>query len=210
MPPHGPDEKETSAMTDTAATSPITEAPVFYRRLTRWIDAIDGVLVTIGAVMLFSLMLLVAADVGRRYIFNSPIQWSYEVINNYLMPGLFFFAVSHTLKAHSHVAVDILHNYVRPKLRYWFEAISMVLAVPAFALCTWVAAGNTIHDFQVSAEASSGLAVPTWTISIAFPIGFGMLTLRIALNAIGYVGTLVTGRPFKGLPPISGTEEGAE
>lgn len=197
-------------MTNPVGTSPALEAPLFYRKLTRWIDAIDGVLVSVSGLMLFSLMLLVAADVGRRYLFNAPMQWSYEVINNYLMPGLFFFAVSHTLKAHSHVAVDILHNYVRPKLRYWFEAISMVLAAPAFALCTWVAAGNTIHEFQVSAEASSGLAVPSWTISIAFPIGFGMLTLRMALHAIGYVGTLATGRRFKALPPISGTEEGAE
>lgn len=198
-------------MTDTVATRPSSvEAPVFYRKLTRWIDAIDGVLVSIAGLMLFSLMLLVAADVGRRYIFNSPIQWSYEVISNYLMPGLFFFAVSHTLKAHSHVAVDILHNYVATRARYWFEAIAMMLAVPAFALCTWVAAGNTLRDFQTSAEASSGLAVPTWTISIVFPIGFGMLTLRLLLNAIGYVGTLVTGRAFKALPPISGTEEGAE
>ena len=192
------------------AEAPAVEAPTFYRKLTRWIDAIDGVLVAIGCLMLFSLMLLVAADVGRRYIFNAPMQWSYEVINNYLMPGLFFFAVSHTLKAHSHVSVDILHNYVSPKVRYWFEAISMVLAVPAFALCTWVAAGNTLNEFRSAAEASSGLAVPTWTITIAFPIGFGMLTLRMALNAIGYLGTLATGRPFKELPPISGTEEGAE
>lgn len=42
------------------------------------------------------------------------------------------------------------------------------------------------------------------------PIGFGMLSLRLALNVIGYVSTLATGRAIKALPPISGTEEGAE
>jgi TRAP-type C4-dicarboxylate transport system permease small subunit len=190
--------------------APAQGAPVFYTRLRRWIDAIDGVLVTIGSAMLFLLMLLVVADVGRRYLFNAPISWSYEVINNYLMPGLFFFAVSHTLKAHSHVAVDILHNYVGRRTRYVFEAIAMTLAAPAFALCTWVATGNTIHEFQTAAEATTGLPVPSWTISIAFPIGFGMLTLRVVLNAVGYIATLLTGREFKELPPISGTEEGAE
>ena len=39
------------------------------------------------------------------------------------------------------------------------------------------------------------------------PIGFGMLTLRLVLNAIGYIATLVSGRELKPLPPISGTEE---
>jgi TRAP-type C4-dicarboxylate transport system permease small subunit len=185
------------------------QAPAFYVKLQRWIDAIDGVLVTIAGLMLFALMLLVASDVGRRYLFNAPIQWSYEVINNYLMPGLFFLAVSHTLKAHSHVAVDIVHNYVRPRVRYWFETFTMVLSVPAFAICTWMAAGNTWRELQTATEASSGLAVPSWTISVVFPIGFGMLTLRMALNAIGYIGTLATGRAFRELPPISGSE-GAE
>lgn len=195
--------------TETLTARPAADPPAAYAKLRRWIDAIDGVLVAIAGLMLFSLMLLVVADVGRRYVFNSPIQWSYEVINNYLMPGLFFLAVSHTLKAHSHVSVDIVHNYVGPKVRYWFETISMVLAAPAFAMCTWLAAGNTWKEFQSAAEASIGLAVPSWTLSIAFPLGFGMLTLRMALNAIGYGCTLVTGRPFKELPPISGAE-GAE
>ncbi|MFO1296166.1 MAG: TRAP transporter small permease [Rubrivivax sp.] len=187
-----------------------SEVPATYRLLRRWIDAIDGVLVAIGGAMLFLLMCLVVADVGRRYAFNAPIAWSYEVINNYLMPGLFFLAVSHTLKAHSHVAVDILHNYVGRRTRYVFEAVSMTLAVPVFAYATWLAAGKTLTEMSTAAEASSGLAVPSWTVSIVFPIGFGMLALRLALHAAGYIGTLATGRRFKELPPISGTEEGAE
>ncbi|MBL8288705.1 MAG: TRAP transporter small permease [Rubrivivax sp.] len=190
--------------------TPPPPPPSSYRRLRRWIDAIDGVLVSIGCAMLFLLMCLVVADVGRRYLFNSPIAWSYEVINNYLMPGLFFLAVSHTLKAHSHVAVDILHNYVGRTARYVFESVSMVLAVPVFAYATWLAAGKTLAEMRTAAEASSGLAVPSWTVSIVFPIGFGMLTLRLALHAAGYIGTLATGRRYKELPPISGTHEGAE
>ena len=39
------------------------------------------------------------------------------------------------------------------------------------------------------------------------PLGFGMLTLRLILNAIGYVATIVSGREVTPLPPISGTEE---
>ena len=39
------------------------------------------------------------------------------------------------------------------------------------------------------------------------PIGFGLLTLRLVLNAVGYIATLVSGRELTPLPPISGTEE---
>jgi TRAP-type C4-dicarboxylate transport system permease small subunit len=176
-------------------------------RLRRVIDAIDDGLMVIGCLMLFALMLVVVGDVVLRYLFNSPLQWSYEVISSYLMPGLFFFAASHTLKAHAHVAVDIVHNYVGRRTRYLLEALVSVLAAPVFLLCTIVSARNTWNDLETAATSTSGLALPTWTISVMLPIGFGMLTLRLTLNAIGYVATLVSGREVARLPPISGTEE---
>jgi hypothetical protein len=42
------------------------------------------------------------------------------------------------------------------------------------------------------------------------PIGFGLLTIRLILNAIGYLGTLASGRELQTLPPIAGTEEFAQ
>ena len=183
------------------------QASPLYNRLRRVVDRIDDVLMVIGCLMLFALMFVVVGDVVLRYLFNAPLQWSYEVISSYLMPGLFFFAASHTLKAHAHVAVDIVHNYVERRTRYVLEAVTSVLAAPVFLLCTVVSARNTWADLTTSATSTSGLALPTWTISVMLPIGFGMLTLRLVLNAIGYIATLVSGRELKPLPPISGTEE---
>jgi TRAP-type C4-dicarboxylate transport system permease small subunit len=178
-----------------------------YARLRCVIDAVDAGLMFVGCLMLFSLMLVVVADVSLRYLFNAPLQWSYEVISSYLMPGLFFMAVSHTLKANAHVAVDILHNYVGRTTRYVFEAVCTTVALPVFALCTWVSAQHTWNDWQSAATSTSGLAVPTWTISLMLPLGFGMLSLRLLLNAYGYIASLVSGREVAPLPPISGTEE---
>ncbi|MEO5845220.1 MAG: TRAP transporter small permease [Caldimonas sp.] len=181
--------------------------PTLFDRLRRVIDAIDNVLMVIGCLMLFALMFVVVADVALRYAFNSPLQWSYEVISSYLMPGLFFFAASHTLKAHGHVAVDILHNYLGRRTRYVLEALVSTLATPVFLLCTVVSARRTFEDLQTAATSTSGLALPTWTISLMLPIGFGLLTLRLAINTIGYFATIATGREVTPLPPISGTEE---
>ncbi len=178
-----------------------------YLQLRRVIDAIDGALMFVGCLMLFALMLVVVADVSLRYLFNAPLQWSYEVVSSYLMPGLFFLAVSHTLKANAHVAVDILHNYVRRTTRYVFEAVCTLVALPVFALCAWVSAQHTWNDYQSAATSTSGLAVPTWTISLMLPLGFGMLSLRLLLNAYGYVASLLSRREVAPLPPISGTEE---
>lgn len=181
-----------------------------YPALRRGADTLDNVVMFVGCAMLFALMCIVVSDVTLRYLFNRPLAWSYEVISSYLMPGLFFFAVSHTLKANTHVSVDILHNYISRRTRYTFESITTLLAIPAFAICTWVSAGKTLEDIQTHATATSGLAVPTWTISLMLPLGFGLLTLRLVLNAIGYVASLTSGREVLALPTIAGTEEFAE
>jgi len=183
------------------------QAGPLYNRFRRIVDRIDDVLMVVGCLMLFALMFVVVGDVALRYLFNSPLQWSYEVISSYLMPGLFFFAASHTLKAHAHVAVDIVHNYVSRRTRYVLEALVSLLATPVFAFCTVVSAQHTLDDIRTAATSTSGLALPTWTISLMLPIGFGLLTLRLAINAIGYIATLVSGREVTALPPISGTEE---
>lgn len=182
-------------------------AAVIYTGMRRVIDAIDTMLLGVGCLMLFALMFVVVADVSLRYLFNSPLAWSYEVISSYLMPGLFFMAVSHTLKANAHVAVDIVHNYVGRKTRYLFEALCSVLAAPVFALCTVISAGHTLEDFQTAATSTSGLALPSWTISLMLPIGFGLLTLRLAVNAFGYLASLLAKHEVAPLPLISGTQE---
>ena len=178
-----------------------------YARLERMVSAIDTALMGVGCTMLFGLMLIVVADVALRYAFNAPLSWSYEVITGYLMPGLFFMAASHTLKAHAHVCVDILHNYVSRKTRYVFEALSSTLATPVFALAAVVSAHNTWKDLQSGAVSSSGMELPTWSISLMLPVGFGLLTLRLALHAVGYTATLLSGREVKALPAIAGTED---
>lgn len=182
-------------------------APTLYERCGRVVVLIDAALMAVGCLMLFAMMLVVVADVTLRYVFNAPLVWSHEVIASYLMPGLFFMAASHTLSANAHVCVDILHNYVGRSTRYVFEAISCTLVMPIFGLAAWVSGQNTWQDLQAGAVSSSGMELPTWTISVMLPIGFGLLTLRLALHAWGYIGTLVSGHEMKRLPAISGTEE---
>lgn len=176
----------------------------------RMIDAADILLVGIAAASLFVLMLVVVADVSLRYLVNSPLQWSFDVISNYLMPGLFFLAVSHTLKVHAHVSVDLVHNYVAERTRYAFEFACSALAVPVFALCAWFAARITYSDFQSGITASSGLPIPTWSVSFMLPLGFGLLTLRMLLNTLGYLISIASGSRVLPLPPISGTEGSVE
>ena len=175
--------------------------------LRRAVNTLDSALMWVGSAMLFALMLLIVSDVGLRYLFNAPLAWSYEIVSSYLMPGLFFFSVSHTFQAHGHVAVDIVHNYLDRHTRYVLEALTNAMAAPVFAWCALAASQKTLDDFASGAASSSGLGLPTWSISSMLPLGFGLLALRLVLNALSHVMTLVLHREVSTLPPISGTED---
>ena len=46
-----------------------------------------------------------------------------------------------------------------------------------------VAALRTLADFQSGAVSTSGVEVPSWSTNVLLPLGFGLLTLRLALDA---------------------------
>lgn len=181
-----------------------------YRWLRTAIDLIDGAAVLLACIALFSLMSLVVSDVALRYFANAPLTWSYEVISNFLMPGLFFLSVSHTLKSNAHVAVDIVHNYLGDRTRYVLEAITSVVICPVFAIIAYYALQSTLEQFSSGDVLTSGLELPSWTTSFLSPLGFALLALRTGLNALGYIGSLIAPRPILELPVISGTEENYE
>jgi TRAP-type mannitol/chloroaromatic compound transport system permease small subunit len=124
------------------------------------------------------------------------------------MPAVFFLAVSHTLKVHGHVAVDLLHQRMGRRLRYAVHAVLAVLAAPVFAWAAFAAAQRTWAEFAAGDVSTSGLGVPSWSVSVLLPLGFGLLALRLLLDAAGFAGTLLTGRAWVGLPPLSGVDEG--
>lgn len=181
-----------------------------YDRMDAAVDTVDDIAVAIACILLFALMLVVVADVALRYAFNAPLAWSYEVISNFLMPGLFFLSVSHTLRANAHVPVDIVHNYLSTRTRYILEAISHLLSTPVFAAVTWFALARTIEQFKSGNQLASGLELPTWTTTALLPIGFGLLTLRALLKAVGFAASIGAKQPFTDLPVISGMEENYE
>lgn len=177
-----------------------------YQFLRRWVQRVDTFAAYLACVLLFAMMLVVVTDVSLRYVFNAPLFWSYDAISLFLLPGVFFLSVGYTMSTHGHVSVDILHNYVGQRTRYVFEAITSLIAAPAFLFIAWIAAQTTWTGWVQGTYLTSGLEVPTWTTSFLLPLGFGLLAIRSLLNAWGYLATLITDETWIALPPISGTE----
>lgn len=171
------------------------------------LTACERFLNNIAILMMFLIMIIVVVDVGLRYLFNSPLQWSYELISLYLMVGLFFFTLSDTLNVNAHVCVDLLQGRMSVRVRHIAEMIGYGCASVVFAGIVYMSVQTTWISYVGHDVVAGSIAWPTWLSNIAVPIGAGLMLLRMVFRFIGHGLSALTNQEIIPLPPISGSGE---
>jgi len=169
--------------------------------------AIERALTVIAVVFLFVIMMLVVADVFMRYVVNRPFAFTYDLIGLYLLAGVFFLTLSDALREHAHVGVDILLHRFSPAGRRLSEIVTALVGLFVFILISKVGFDRALDNFQQNDVLAGAIPWPTWISAALVPFGCGVLVLRVALQLIGNVLSLVSGRDLYPLPPITGIGE---
>jgi C4-dicarboxylate transporter DctQ subunit len=86
--------------------------------------------------MLLILMLLGSVDVIGRYVFNKPIQASFE-LNQILLAGVVFFGLAYTQLVGGHIKVEFLVSRFKPRMQAITDFITLCLMLGLFSLITW-------------------------------------------------------------------------
>ena len=95
----------------------------------RFLHAIDGVSTWIGkaaAWLIIGLMLLVCAEVFKRYIMNMPTAWIFDA-SNMFYGTLFMLAGAYTLAQNAHVRGDFLYSSMRPRTQATLDLVLYVV-----------------------------------------------------------------------------------
>src|ERR1700742_969088 len=82
----------------------------------RFLHTIDGISTWVGkaaAWLIVGLMLLVCADVFKRYMLNMPTAWIFDA-SNMFYGTLFMMCGAYTLAQNAHVRGDFLYSSMRP------------------------------------------------------------------------------------------------
>lgn len=166
--------------------------------------AIERVLRTVAAACLLAVMLLVFCDVLARYLFQSPLIVTYELVGMYLMPAIFYFALSDTLADHHHIAVDLLVPRIPAPTRRVIEALASALMATLFVWIVWIFAPSALANFRGNAVVMGALEWPTWIPDAIVVIGATTMAMRLYGRAVAHLASLVTGKSLIGLPPSAG------
>jgi TRAP-type C4-dicarboxylate transport system permease small subunit len=166
----------------------------------RLMSLIERVLRTIAAACLLAVMLIIFCDVFARYVFNAPIGWTYELVGMYLMPALFYLAVSDTLADDHHIAVDLLSARIPTPARRLVEILAGAATAGIFAWIAWIFGNSALADYRSGAVVMGTVEWPTWVPETIVVVGAVSIGLRLSGRVVGHVASLATGRPLIGLP----------
>jgi TRAP-type C4-dicarboxylate transport system permease small subunit len=106
-----------------------------------WLDRALG---AAAAALLLGLMLLTAADVVGRYIFNWPIRGAFE-ITELLLLALIFAGLPLASRADEHVTLDFIDMVLGPRGRLLLRRLSHLvcgLLILGLAWRVWIKAGK--------------------------------------------------------------------
>jgi TRAP-type C4-dicarboxylate transport system permease small subunit len=177
------------------------------KRLDSVLATIERGLTIVAVVFLFTIMLLVVADVFMRYVVNRPFSFTYDLIGLYLLAGVFFLTLSDGLREHAHVGVDILLSRFSPAGRRLSEIVTALVGLFVFVLIAIVGFDRAMENYQQSDVLAGAIPWPTWVSAALVPLGCGVMTLRLLMQLVGNALSLLSGRDLYALPPITGVGE---
>jgi TRAP-type C4-dicarboxylate transport system permease small subunit len=108
---------------------------------------------------------------------------------------------------HAHVGVDILLSRFPTGGRRLSEIVTALTGLFVFALICKVGFERALENYEQHDVLAGAIAWPTWISAALVPFGCGVLVLRLALQLVGNVLSLVSGRDLFPLPPVNETGE---
>jgi len=158
------------------------------------IDAVSTWVGKLAAWLVVGLMLLVCAEVFKRYLLNMPTAWIFDA-SNMLYGTLFMLCGAYTLAQNGHVRGDFLYSSMKPRTQAMFDIILYGLFfIPGIAALIYAGtsyAGASWKILETSAVTADG--PPVYPFKTIIPIAGALVMLQGVAEIVRCVVCLKTG-----------------
>lgn len=180
-----------------AGSGAVLEDSSLLSKLDRALLPLERFCALLSGLAIFSLMFLAAYSVTGRKFFASPLMGYVDYIEA-AMPIIAIMGVSYVQRDGTHIRMDMLVSALKGRLLWLFELISVLLMLLLIVALTWGAWEHFDRSFDCarplcSRDSSIDIGIPIWPSKLVVPIAFGVLVLRLLLQAWGFSRALVLG-----------------
>jgi TRAP-type C4-dicarboxylate transport system permease small subunit len=161
--------------------------------LRRAFERLETALTLLSSAILFGLMFYVTAEVLMRYVLNRPLPGHLELTQLLIAPAVFL-ALSWVQAQRGHVGMDLLHERLSPRGRAMADCVTLTLALGTFVVITWFSASSTWTAWEVG-DVTPTSNITTWWSRAAVAVGSALLCVRLLMQLVENLGTLLRPRP---------------
>ena len=180
-----------------AGSAAVLEDSSLLSRFDRTLFPVERFCALLSWIAIFSLMFLAVYSVTGRKFFASPLTGYVDYIEA-AMPVIAIMGVSYVQRDGTHIRMDMLVSALKGRVLWLFELISVLMILALILALTWGAWEHFDRSFDCarplcSRDSSVDISLPIWPSKLVVPVAFGVLALRLMLQAVGYGRALVLG-----------------
>ena len=166
-------------------------------RVQRFLHTIDGISTWVGkaaAWLIIALMLMVCAEVFKRYIINMPTAWIFDA-ENMLYGSLFMLGGAYTLAQNAHVRGDFLYSSMRPRTQATLDLILyIVFFIPGIAALIYAGYDFALDSWRINEHSNvTADGPPVYHFKAVIPIAGALVMLQGVAEIVRCVVCLRTG-----------------
>lgn len=143
-------------------------------KVLKWLD--DNFEEKLLSIILWAMVIVMGVQVVARYVFNSSISWSEELLR-YLFIWLAFLGMSYCVKKECHMRIDIIEQLV-PKTKKIFGFIGDISFL-IFATYMIRPGFTVIEKLKASGQISPAAGLPMYIVYSVLLFGFILVVVRI-------------------------------
>ncbi|MEG3619652.1 TRAP transporter small permease [Magnetovibrio sp. PR-2] len=180
-----------------AGTSSVLEDASWLSRVDRQLFKVESLLALLGGWTIFSLMILAVISVGGRNLFNSPLAGYVDWIEQ-AMPLIAFVGIAYCQRLGGHIRMDMVIGRLTGRPLWVMEFLSVFVMLLLMVLLTWGSWSHFDRSFDLAAplwsrDSSLDIRLPLWPAKLLVPVSFGVLSLRLAVQLLGYGRAILSG-----------------
>jgi len=141
-----------------------------------------GVVNTAGVLFLAVIMLLTAADVLCRYLFDSPITGAMEVVSLALLLSVVA-VIPYVGAMNRHIAIDFLTNALSERKRLLLNSLTALVSLFLVTVIIWRSIAYGLFLIETN-QGTSALHIPLFPFVFALAAGFFLYGLVLAANLL--------------------------
>src|SRR6187397_3357866 len=174
------------------------------------LHTIDGISTWVGkaaAWLIIALMLMVCAEVFKRYLLNAPTAWIFDA-ENMLYGSLFMLGGAYTLAQNAHVRGDFLYSSMRPRTQAGLDLVLyIVFFIPGIAALIYSGWAFAVESWAINEHSNvTANGPPVWQFKFMIPLAGVMVMIQGLAEIMRCVVCLRTGEWPSRLKDVAETD----